>query len=102
MKLGHLIYVYSILSYGLGRGFTWADPILGDLHHIQHHHLRMPYMMTICAIELTQMPPFSTTTINSIPKAAVGVAGFSLIQSPPFPFPALWPSLGNIFQLTLI
>ena len=44
-KLDRLIYVYCIFSYGLRRGFTWADPILSDLRHFQHHHCRMPYMM---------------------------------------------------------
>ena len=46
-SLGCLLSVYFILSYDLGRDFTWADPILGDQRHIQHHHSVMPYMMTI-------------------------------------------------------
>ena len=35
--LGCLLSVYFIFSYGLGRDFTWGDPILGDQQHIQHH-----------------------------------------------------------------
>ena len=29
-SLGFLLYVYFIFNYGLGRDFTWGDPILGD------------------------------------------------------------------------
>ena len=29
-SLGCLLYVYFIFSHGLGRDFTWGDPILGD------------------------------------------------------------------------
>ena len=43
-SLGCLLYVYFIFSYGLGRDFTWGDPILGNQQHIQHHESLMPYM----------------------------------------------------------
>ena len=33
-SLGCLLSVHFIFNYGLGRGFTWADPILGDHQHI--------------------------------------------------------------------
>ena len=33
-SLGCLLFVYFIFSYGLGRDFTWGDPILGDLQHM--------------------------------------------------------------------
>ena len=46
-SLGCLLYVYFIFSYGLGRDFTWANPILGDQQHIQHHLSLMPYIMTM-------------------------------------------------------
>ena len=48
------------------------------------------------------MPPFSTTTINLNPNAAVGVADFCLIQSPPFAMPALRYNLGNFLVATVI
>ena len=46
-SLGCLPYVYFIFSYGLGRDFTWGDPILGDQQHIQHYQSLIPYMMTM-------------------------------------------------------
>ena len=42
-----LLFVYFAFSYGLGRDFTWGDPILGDQQHIQHIQSLMPYMMTM-------------------------------------------------------
>ena len=35
-SLACLLFVYFVFSYGLGRDFTWGDPILGDRQHIQH------------------------------------------------------------------
>ena len=46
-SLGCLLSIHFIFSYGLGRDFTWTDPILGDHQHIQHHQFLMPYMMTM-------------------------------------------------------
>ena len=48
------------------------------------------------------MPPFSTTTINSIPKAAVVVAGFCVIQKPAFVLPAISSIFGIILEPILI
>ena len=45
--IGCLLSIYFIFNYGLGRNFTWADPILSDQQHIQHHQSLMPYMMTM-------------------------------------------------------
>ena len=33
-SLGCLLFVYFIFSYGLGRDFTWGDPIFGDQQYI--------------------------------------------------------------------
>ena len=46
-SLGCLLFVYFIFNYGLGRDFTWGDPILGNQQHIQHHQSLIPYMMTM-------------------------------------------------------
>ena len=48
------------------------------------------------------MPPFSTTAINSIPKAAVVVVGFCVIQKPAFVLPAISSIFGIILEPILI
>ena len=48
------------------------------------------------------MPSFSTTAINSIPKAAVDVAGFYVIQKPAFVLPAIRSIFGIILESILI
>ena len=54
------------------------------------------------SINLIQMSPFSTTTINANSNAAVDVVGFCTNQLPAFPLPALRSTLGNILDATLI
>ena len=48
------------------------------------------------------MPSFSTTAINLNPNAAVGVAGFCLIQLLSFAMSALRINFGNFFVATVI
>ena len=48
------------------------------------------------------MPPFPTTTITSIPKAVVDVAGIYVIQKSAFVLPAIRSIFGIIFKPIII
>ena len=61
----------------------------------------MPPLSTT-AIKEIKMPPFTTSAINSSPKAIVSVAGFFTFQMSTFSLPALSSISGIILDVILI